>query len=167
MTKINEVSFTDADIVNPDDYIAAGEYNPYNVRLFVAHDHGVIVGAAFAECRSDALDKLADANKLDHLRINPENEHDREDYMTTDVKEIASGFDPDCVEHESPDGTMYWWKKEPAFLGNAIEPFDIDTLSVFEVPCPKMSICALLDAEGSGVSAVDDCSGMQETRHQT
>ncbi len=69
------LSFTDDDIVNPDDYIPTGEYNPHNVRPFALTAYGTVIGIAFAGCESDAVDEIADSGKLDAYQI-PDAEHD-------------------------------------------------------------------------------------------
>lgn len=66
--------------------------------------------------------------------------------MTTDPAKIAAGFDLDCVEFLEEDGTRWWWKMEPTFLGNAGEPFDIEGVDAVELPNPPHSFCALLNA---------------------
>ncbi len=147
-----DIKFTDADIVNPDDFIpAAGEngrtYNPHNVRPRLIHDHGFTVAVVFASNLQDALDEAGDADKLDHFMIDPKDDSDRADYMTMDVSKMAAGFDEECVEYTHSDGTKWWWKMEPTFLGNAGEPFDIEGLGVIELPNPKFSFCALFNAQ--------------------
>ena len=37
---VNQIRFTDADVVNPEDFIPEGEYNPHKVHGFLLHDHG-------------------------------------------------------------------------------------------------------------------------------
>ncbi len=150
-SKFREIKFTDADIVNLDDYIpAVGEggraYNPHNVRPWLIHDHGTVVCVVFASNVQDALDEACDANKLDAWQIDPKDEGDRTDYMTNNVSEIAAGYDVDCVEYIHTDGSWWWWKVEPTCLGNAGEPFDIDGLDVVELPNPPHSFCALFNA---------------------
>jgi hypothetical protein len=117
---INEIKFTDADIVEVDNYIPAGEYNPHNVHPWLLHNHGHAVCVVFASNLQDALDIAVDENKLDAFMIS---EEDYGDYgVTTD--------EPTC-----------------AFLGNASEPFDIDGLSYLELPNPPMSWVAMFAAD--------------------
>jgi len=146
-----EIKFTDADVINADDFIPAGEYNPHKVRPWLLHevrpwllhDAGFTVAVVFAACEQDAMDEAVDTGKLDHLQIHPEYDNDRADYMTTD----PAGFDPNCPDYMSQDGTKYWWKVEPTFLGNAGEPFDIENLGIVELPNPKFSFVALFNAQ--------------------
>lgn len=121
-----EVTISDADVVNPREYIPAGEFNPHNVRPWAAFDHGFCVGVAFASCDQDALDELADAGKLDRFKLDEE-EIDN-DYSGDDEKGITR-------------------------LGNAGEPFDIEGLMLFELQTPAFSLCALLTAAQAGVTA--------------
>lgn len=111
----NGITFTDADVVNADDWIAPGDYNPHNVRPWLLHDHGFTVAVVFADCLQDALDIAADAGKLDSFQIAPA---DAADYgLDTDS--------PTC-----------------AFLGNAGEPFDIEALDALELRNPPRSFVA-------------------------
>ena len=109
------LSFTDADVVNPDDFIPAGEYNPHNIHPFVLHDHGFVIGVVFAEHLQDALDIAVDENRMDHFMVS---DADMEDY----------GPDEDGI----------------ARLGNAGEPFDIQNVDCVELANPKFSFVALL-----------------------
>lgn len=115
--KFREIYFTDADVVNRDDFIPAGDSNPHKVRPWLIHDAGFTVAIVFASCEQDALDEAADAGKLDGFQVT---ESDMADYG------------PDC------DGL--------AFLGNAGEPFDIQTLDMIELPNPPFSFAALFAA---------------------
>lgn len=70
-----DYSFTDNDIVNLEDWIPDGEYNPYMVRPHLIHEAGYTLGVVFAENLQDALDKLAYAGKLDEFLVeNPTDE---------------------------------------------------------------------------------------------
>lgn len=111
------IKFAHSDVVNPDDFIPAGEYNPHNVRPFLLHDHGFVVAVVFASCLQDALDEAADAGKLDRYDVG---EEDHADY----------GPEEEGITR----------------LGNASEPFDIDTLGVLELPVPPFSFVALFNA---------------------
>lgn len=110
--------FSDKDVCNPSDYIPAGEYNPHNVRPFLLHDHGFPVAVVFADCLQDACDIAADEGKLDRFRVT---EEDMKDYSEEEQERLA-------------------------FLGNASEPFDIETLGALELPNPAFSFAALLTA---------------------
>jgi hypothetical protein len=116
---INNLDFTlsDADVANPSDYIPAGEYNPHNVRPFLIHAHGFPVAIVFASCLQDAFDEAVDNDKLDQFLV---------------------------ADQDLPD---YGDEEEGiARLGNAGEPFDIQTLDAIELPNPPFSFCALLNA---------------------
>lgn len=115
-TKYQEITFSDSDIVNPDDWIAAGEYNPHNVRPWLLHDHGFVVAVVFADCLQDAIDEAVDAGKMDRYAVA---DSDRGDY---------------------PDDEGI------SFLGNAGEPFDIETLGAIVLPNPLRSFAAQFQA---------------------
>jgi hypothetical protein len=115
--QFNQIMFTDADVVNKDEYIPAGEYNPHNVRPFLLHDHGFTVAVVFAGSLQDALDEAVDAGKLDSFQVS---EGDLADY----------GPDEEGI----------------ARLGNASEPFDIQALDAVEPPNPPFSFVALFNA---------------------
>lgn len=63
------ITFSDSDVVNPDDFIPHGEHNPHNVRPFLMHDHGFVVAVVFADCLQDALDEAANKSKLDRYQV--------------------------------------------------------------------------------------------------
>jgi hypothetical protein len=126
-----ELTFTDADVVNPLDWIPAGESNPYNVRPWLFHDHGFAVGVVFADCLQDALDELADSGKIDHLGVSQE---ELADYGATEEEQ----------------------EERLTRLGDASEPFDIESLAIIEIQNPKASWCAQFMAdEGDAVRC--DC----------
>lgn len=114
-SKFSEITFTDADIVNKDDFIPQGEYNPYKVKPFLLHDHGFAICVVFAEHLQDALDIAVDAGKLDCYAIG----------------------EADMGDYPDEDGI--------SFLGNASEPFDIESLGAIELPNPGFSFCALFN----------------------
>ena len=107
-----QVQFNDCDVVNGDEFIPLGEFNPHNVRPWLLHDHGHTVAVVFADCLQDALDAAADNRALDRYQVVQE---DQADY---------------------PDDNGL------TFLGNACEAFDIEALGVHELPIPKRSFCA-------------------------
>jgi hypothetical protein len=147
-SKYSKITFSDEDVVNKDDFIPEGEYNPHKVHPWLIHDHGFTVCVVFAATLQDALDEAVDSDKLDHLMIDPNDPSDREDYLVKDV--VTPGYDPKCPEWVDPaTGDKYWWQegREPAFLGNASEPFDIETLDYIELPNPKFSFCALFNQD--------------------
>ena len=115
--EFNQITFTDSDVVNPDDFIAKGEYNPHNVRPFLLHDHGFVLAVVFADCLQDALDIAVDEGKLDAFQVS---DKDMADY----------GPDEEGISH----------------LGNAGEPFDIEALDAVELPNPSFSFVALFAA---------------------
>lgn len=110
------IRFADADVINPDGFIPAGEYNPHRVRPFLLHDHGFVLAVVFADSLQDALDEAADAGRLDRYMVGPDG---LADY---------------------PDGEGL------AHLGNAGEPFDVEGLGVVELPTPPFSFVALFNA---------------------
>lgn len=73
------VQWTDADVVNPDDYFA--NVGCRNYRPYLMHDHGFVVAVVFASSLQDALDEAADAGKLDRYQIT---EADQADYPDDD-----------------------------------------------------------------------------------
>lgn len=110
------IMFTDADVVNPDEFVPAPQQT---VRPFLLHDHGFVLAVVFADCLQDALDIAADAGKMDLYKV------DEEDYGDYDWDTGS----PPC-----------------SFLGNASEPFDIESLGVEELTNPPFSFVALYDA---------------------
>lgn len=116
-TEFNQVKFSDSDVVNPEDYIPKSQYNPHNVRPFLFHDHGFVLAVVFADCLQDALDIAVDKNKLDQFKI----------------------AEADLSDYEDSGDISY--------LGNAGEPFDIESIQMIELPNPAFSFCALLRNE--------------------
>ena len=116
------IKFSDADVVNPDDFIPAGESNPHNVRPFLLHDHGFTVAVVFADCLQDAIDEACDAGKMKRYEIT---EIDKGAYIDPDTHDFC---------------------EDVCFLGNAAIPHDIDTLGAFELTIPKFSFVALYNA---------------------
>ena len=108
-----EIKFTQSDIINPDDCIYQDEYNPHNKRPWLLHDHGFTIGVVFADSLQEALDIAVDENKLGQYLIEAE---DYDDYkVNTDL--------PTC-----------------SFLGNASEPFDVDSMGFIELKPPAKNI---------------------------
>jgi hypothetical protein len=138
-----ELSFTDEDVIDMDSLSFEGDYDPHRRQLWLIHDHGFTICVVEADSLQDALDEAVDNGKMDRFQIHPEDESDRSDYMTSDVSEMAAGFDPERPEYVDEDGVKYWWSTEPAFLGNASEPFDIDTICYVALPLPKRSVTKL------------------------
>lgn len=112
-----ELTLSDADIVNPDGI----EYADLNGRkgnsLFILHDKGDVVCAAWAYELSEAMDIASDSGMLDHYLI------DELDYANYGIGTNAPG----C-----------------SFLGDAGEPYDIRSLSHAKLASPTRSNCAEL-----------------------
>lgn len=122
---IHGITFNDSDIVNANDFIPDGEYNPHNVRPWLLHDHGFPVALAFASCLQDAIDEAADAGKLNRYRL--------------DIMALSDYGDEE-------EGVSR--------LGNTGEPFDIESLQFVELDNPPFSFCALMNAaEQAGMNA--------------
>ncbi len=125
-SKINEVQFTDADVVNPDDFVPAGEEYPMGgvgtcnsrVRPWLLHDHGFVVAVVFADCLQDAIDIAVDKGKMERYLLS----------------------DEDWVDYSGPDDESI------SYLGNDCEPHDIETLQSIEFPSPPFSFVVLLNA---------------------
>lgn len=115
--EFNQIKFSDADVVNKDEFVPAGESTPPNVRPFLLHDYGFVICIAFASSLQDALDVAADEGKLDSFQVS---EDDLADY----------GEDEEGI----------------ARLGNAGEAFDIQALDTVELPNPAWSFVALFNA---------------------
>jgi hypothetical protein len=133
-----EIKFADSDVVNIDDYIPTGEFNPHNVRPWLLHDHGFVVAVVFADCLQDAIDTAVDewtddtqtVGYMDRYLINMEDDSKTADWRAYgDTKEDI------------------WNCESISFLGNASEPFDIETLGAIELHNPKLSFLALYNSE--------------------
>jgi hypothetical protein len=142
-----ELSFTYDDVLDIENVLFEGDYNCHKRHLWLIHDHGFTICVVEADSLQDALDEAVDADKLDRFQIHPENESDRDDYM-----KMAAGYDPECPDYVDADGVKWWWKVEPARLGNAGEPFDIDTIGYVALPLPKRSVTRLF---GECIEATD------------
>lgn len=110
---------TETDIVNGDDMIPAGEFNPHNVHPFILHDAGFVLGIVFAESLQDALDEAVDNDVLDRFQVT---DKELSDYQTG----------TDSEGHPEYERISY--------LGNASEPFDIESLDVVEVPTSRWTM---------------------------
>lgn len=121
LAKANGVQFSDKDVVNVDDFIPKGEYNPHNVRPWLLHDHGFVLGVVFADCLQDALNELADSGKIDSFLV------------------------------EEKDLAQYGPEEEGITrLGNAGEPFDVEGIDFVELINPPFSFVALFNAAQKG-----------------
>ena len=112
-----DMQFSDTDVVNPLDFVPAGETNYRNSRPWLLHDQGFTLAVVFASCEQDAVDEAVDAGKLNRFMIA---EGDMADY----------GDEGEGI----------------AYLGNAGEPFDIESLGIIELPNPAYSFAAMFMA---------------------
>lgn len=115
--KVNGYDFkiTDEDFIEGDGFIPKGEFNPHNVRPWMLHDSGFILCIVFAGNAQDAIDYAVDADKLDRYLVS---EADLTDY----------GDEEEGITR----------------LGNAGEPFDIESLGIIELINYPMSHVALM-----------------------
>lgn len=126
----NEIKFTDDDVVQFDDWIPNGKYNPHHIHPWLLHDYGFVLCVVFAANLQDALDIAVDEDKLDRYQVDP--------YP-----------DPDYPDDEGI-----------SFLGNASEPFDIESLGIVELPNPENSFCTLFASQFQTVKeSRSDASG--------
>ena len=118
--KIHEITFSDADIANLDDI----DY--CDGQAFLVHDHGFVQGIAFASNLSDALDHLADADKLEAWKLSDD-----------EVRELDADDLGECISYH----------------GNHSEAFHLDTMEYVEMPRVKLSYTASFnDRPGEPVS---------------
>jgi len=110
-TTLNQIKFKDEDVVDVEDCIYEGEYNPRNIHPFLLHDHGHVLCVVFASDLQGALDKAVNENKMDQFQV----EASEVEAMTDEESEALS------------------------FLGDASEPFDIESLGFIEMIPPKRS----------------------------
>lgn len=89
------IKFSDDDVVNLDDCIWKGEYNPHNVRPWLLHDHGFILAIVFADCLQDALDEAVDNDKLDSFQVT---EEDLKDYDEDSLAHLGNAGEPFDLE---------------------------------------------------------------------
>ena len=130
--KINnlELSFSDDDVVNPDDYDSSGYCRPW-----LLHDMGFPVAVVFASNLQDALDIAVDSGKLDRYLI--------EEGGNTPGTKGQPASDYPTLGTENEEGITR--------LGNASEPFDIETLGYVELTNPPFSFSALWSANPAKV----------------
>lgn len=117
-----EFTFNEEDVVNPEDFIPAGESNPHRVRPWLIFAEFGTLAIAFADCEQDALDIAADAGKLNGYKV--------------DETEI----DPDTDKADHGKG------EEVSRLGNAGKPYDLTYVNMFKLPNPSFSFVALFHA---------------------
>lgn len=131
-----DFSFSDADIVELDDWVPAGDYNPHNVRPWLLHDHGFTVAVVFASNLQDAIDIAVDADKMKRYALEP--------------SELADDayHDDDCVSLQVGEelGSCRCDMPGVSHLGNFGEAHDIDTLGYVELDNPPQSFAAQFDA---------------------
>jgi hypothetical protein len=119
MSKFQGIKFTEADIVEIDDWIPEEEYNPHRVVPWLLHDHGFVVAVCFASCLQDAIDAAVDDGKMERYLLS----------------------DEDIVDYDGGEDERI------SYLGNAGEPHDIETLEAIELPNPKpLGFCDAFDA---------------------
>lgn len=63
---IDEVSFTDNDVINLSELFGTSFTHH---KGFLFHDHGFVLGVVLAKDEDSALDCLADAGKINHLKV--------------------------------------------------------------------------------------------------
>ena len=113
----NGIRFTDEDVVNIDDLELL-----QSPRVFLLHDHGFTLAVVVADNLQDAMDEAVDDGRLYRFQVSD--------------AEIAD-YPED--EHGDRPGITY--------LGNASEPFDIEGVSVIELPTVKVSFAASYAAQ--------------------
>jgi len=117
VSEVSRVRFTDNDVINLDDWQAAGSAN---VKTFLFHDHGFVVAVAFADNEQDALDIVADSGKLEFLEVDDE-------LMATDYPTSAD-------------------QERLIALGNDCKLYDTEGLSIVQLPNVPLSFCACFNA---------------------
>lgn len=124
----HDFRFQPKQIASPESFIPHGEYNPHHLRPWILHDSGFVVAIAFASNAQDALDEMVDANLLDAFQID---DADMDDYVVDPCPtHKLADFDIDCKACQDQGETC-------SRLGNANEPFDIEALSLIEVPATR------------------------------
>lgn len=111
--------FLDRDVLNPEDYIPTGKFNPWNIRPFLL-TNGIYTFVIFAEYPRSAFNIAADLHRIDNCRL----------------------LDEQAEEYES-DG------RRVSYLGKACYPYDIDDYVVEELANPTFSICAIYNASAA------------------
>lgn len=114
-----EVEIDDNMVVDVQDFIPAGEYNPHNVRPFVLGDEFGVFAIVFASHEQEAIDKAIDSGKMDGMKVSDE---DLENASEDELGEYICG-------------------------GNASEYFYQDYLWIATLPNPAMSFITLLAAK--------------------
>ncbi len=137
-----EFSFTDADVTNLDSHVPAGEYNPHDVRPWLLHDHGFTLCVVFADSLQDAIDEAVDENKMERYLLT---EEEQADSMYHD--DDCASLKPSTLKHVEPSvSACRCATPGVAYLGNAGEPHDIESLGFVELPNPPRSFTAEFEA---------------------
>ena len=134
------VKFSDNDILNPEDYIPADQYNPHARVPWLLHDHGFTLCVVFADTLQDALDEAADGridgdSPLARFRVNMDLE---EDELSLDVSWQDYGDTPE----EAADNEAL------CYLGNRSEMYDLENVKILQLPNPKASFVAQFNQQG-------------------
>lgn len=67
--KGQKMDFSDVTIVDPDNYVASGGFNPYNTRPMIIYNEYGVLCVVYADNEQDALDAAADADALKCQRL--------------------------------------------------------------------------------------------------
>lgn len=116
MEIMNGLRLSDSDFV--------GDVQELDGNVYIAHDHGFVVGACLADHLQEALDTLADEGRLDRYEVSDD-----------ELKKEYLGYEFGVCDALS-------------YLGNYCKPYDIETLDIVTLPAPKFSIIALLKSGG-------------------
>jgi hypothetical protein len=95
------------DVINPDEYIPTGSFNPHNMRPWLIGNEYGVLAIVYAHHEQDALDEMVDSDRLDSCLLS----------------------DEDVIERTDADGN-----EDFARLGNAGEPFNLDYIWMRELP---------------------------------
>jgi hypothetical protein len=117
-TQHGAITYEPGDVVNPDDYIPAGEFNPHNIRPWLIHNEYGTLAIVYASNEQDALDEAVDGDKMDSCLVQPEC-----------ILTGTEGENPDdCTTHD------HKIDEDVAYLGNASEPFDLTYIGIVPLP---------------------------------
>lgn len=148
----------DTDEILCNDIIFDGEFNPNHIGLFVIEIGGSytpIFKAVWAP-EHDALDVACDANMLDNLLIEDDEQDDRIEH------------EDDCKKPEDVKLSDYWtehheqccsYNENFARLGNASEAFNLDNVGLRRVNLSKQDcgfLMLLAEARGANVDKLSD-----------
>ncbi len=129
---------------SPDDFVGTPDfkraYKPE--KAYAILNGGFVLAIVFGEtCEQDALDAAEDANKLDGLQITQEELKEYETGEYSDVgnehtppRKIKTEVDGEEVEATLEHGGWPVYDERVTLLGNASEPFDQESLDIWEVP---------------------------------